>query len=276
MAPQWGVLPSNDQTPSTIKSGTHHNPITLQPREYSSANEKTWRGCVLDVRNGKSDIYRHKKPIIEVLEDSGGRRGGQWGVLCLKSFMTSAAVLLTWVTYGLWHVEYYCDWSLLFWHVTTSHVLPHTWIIWQILFDICEASIVYVPCQHQSSRHFATERSGQMQMQMARWPDDQMSSARWPDVICQTTRCHLPDDSCFDKKYLGFAKLSEDALTCRPNLTPTNVWLLSKFSNNACCIINCKILGLQIWKVTILMHYVFESNCETMCAVFVQYVDSHT
>ena len=101
MAPQWGVLPSNDQTPSTIKSGTHHNPITLQPREYSSANEKTSRGCVLDVWNGKNDIYRHKKPIIEVLEDSGGRRGGQWAVLCLKSFMTSAAVLLTWLTYDL-------------------------------------------------------------------------------------------------------------------------------------------------------------------------------
>ena len=143
-------------------------------------------GCVHDVRNGKIDIYRHKKPIIEVLEDSGGRRGGQWAVLCLKSFMTSAAVPLTWVTYDLWHVESYCDWSLLFWHLTTSHVLPHTWTIWQILFDICEASFVYVPCQHQSSRHFATERSGQMQMQMARWlddrcqmPDDQMSSARW-------------------------------------------------------------------------------------------------
>ena len=102
--------------------------------------------------------------------------------------------------------------------------------------------------------------------------------ALWPDADAngQMTRCHLPDDSCFDKISLDFAKLSEDGFTCRPNLTPTNVWLLSKFSNNACCIINCKILGLQIWKVTILMHYVFESNCETMCAVFVQYVDSHT
>ena len=30
-SPQWGVLPSNDQTPSTIKSGTPNNLITLQP-----------------------------------------------------------------------------------------------------------------------------------------------------------------------------------------------------------------------------------------------------
>ena len=182
-----------------------------------------------------------------------------WVLLCLKSFMTSAAVLLTWVTYDLWPVESYCDWSLLFWHVTTSHVLPHTWIIWQILFDIYVKQLSYmsrVNISHQDILQLSA-----------------LARCRWNG---QMTRCHLPDDSCFDKISLDFAKLSEDAFTCRPNLTPTNVWLLSKFSNNACCIINCKILGLQIWKVTILMHYVFESNCETMCAVFVQYVDSHT
>ena len=66
-----------------------NNLITLHPNEYSLLNGKKVK------RTLKRNIFRHKKPIIEVLEDSGGRRGGQWGVP-LSSLFDIRPIFIVW------------------------------------------------------------------------------------------------------------------------------------------------------------------------------------
>ena len=93
-----------------------------------------------------------------------------------------------------------------------------------------------------------------------KWPDDQLSSARW---------------LMFWQNFFGLCEIVWRCIHMSTKSNSHQRLASVKFSNNVCCIINCKILGLQIWKVTILMHRVLESNCG-QCVPFLCNMLTHT
>ena len=63
----------------------------------------------------RRDIFRHKKPIIEVLEDSGVRRGGQWGVPLSSLFDIRPIFIVSLCTLTIY-------WSYLIYGITVTPI----------------------------------------------------------------------------------------------------------------------------------------------------------